>query len=100
MVLDALGFSKYFVFAAGSEKNGVRNTKAEVISYALEKTGAEKKSSVMVGDRMHDTVGAREAGIESIGALFGYGTEEELRAGGATYLARTPADILRIVCGE
>ena len=66
----------------------------------LEKTGAKKESAVMVGDRMHDTMGAREVGIDSIGALWGYGSEEELSSGGATHIARVPKEILEIACGE
>ena len=99
-ILENIGLSKYFSFIAGSEKDGGRGTKAEVISYVLEKTGAKKESAVMVGDRMHDTMGAREVGIDSIGALWGYGSEEELSSGGATHIARVPKEILEIACGE
>ena len=99
-ILESLGLMKYFSFAAGSEKDGGRGTKAEVISYVLEKTGTEKGSAVMIGDRMHDTEGARAAGLDSIGALWGYGSREELIGGGATYIAESPRDVAKIVCGE
>ena len=99
-ILENLGLDKYFSFAAGSEKDGGRGTKAEVISYVLNKTGAEAESAVMVGDRMHDTKGAFEAGVDSIGALWGYGSRTELLGGGATHLADAPEDVVRIVCGE
>jgi phosphoglycolate phosphatase len=54
----------------------------------------------MIGDRMHDTEGARAAGLDSIGALWGYGSREELIGGGATYIAESPRDVAKIVCGE
>ena len=99
-ILENLGLSKYFSFIAGSEKDGGRGTKAQVISYALCKTGTAKESAVMVGDRMHDTAGAAEAGVDSIGALWGYGSRTELEGGGATYIAYSPEEVLKIVCGE
>jgi phosphoglycolate phosphatase len=99
-ILENLGLAKYFSFIAGSLKDGGRGTKAEVISYVLQETGARKESAVMVGDRMHDTVGAREAGVDSIGVLWGYGSRAELCGGGAAHIANTPADVIKIVCGE
>lgn len=97
-ILENIGFSGYFDFAAGSLACGERGTKAEVIEYALAAVGAEKKSAVMVGDRMHDTFGASQAGIDSIGVLFGYGTRAELEANRATHIAATADDIFEIIC--
>jgi phosphoglycolate phosphatase len=47
----------------------------------------------MVGDREHDVLGAKEVGIASLGVLYGYGDEEELRGAGADHIARTPSEI-------
>ena len=43
----------------------------------------------MVGDRENDVMGAKENGLEVIGALYGYGTREELEEAGADYIAGT-----------
>ena len=43
--------------------------------------------TVMVGDRKHDVIGARENGLACIGVLYGYGSREELTAAGAAALA-------------
>jgi phosphoglycolate phosphatase len=68
---------------AGSELNGTRIKKSEVIRYALNKAGVEELSSaVMIGDRMHDILGAKETRIDSIGVLYGYGDYEELNSAG------------------
>lgn len=48
----------------------------------------------MIGDRLYDIEGAKEAGVDSIGVLYGYGSREELEGAGATYIAPTPYDIL------
>lgn len=97
-ILENLGIMQYFDFAAGSLKDGGRGTKAEVISYVLDKCGiTDLSSAVMVGDRMHDTDGAKAVGIDSIGVTFGFGTRKELEAHGSTHIAESADDIYRIV---
>ena len=54
----------------------------------------------MVGDRMFDMQGAVETGIPSIGVLYGYGDRQELINAGATLLADTPADVVKLLCRE
>ena len=44
----------------------------------------------MVGDRSYDVVGALATGVLPIGALWGYGTEEELKAAGCLHFANSP----------
>ena len=100
-IIERLGFSKYFDFISGSLADGGRGTKVEVIEYALASIGvADKKSAVMVGDRMHDIEGAKAVGIDSIGVLFGFGSREELAAHGATHIAATPASVYALIMGE
>jgi phosphoglycolate phosphatase len=51
----------------------------------------------MIGDRMHDILGAEKTGIDSIGVLFGYGTREELENAGADLLAQSVDDLRTIL---
>jgi len=37
-----------------------------------------RNTAVMVGDKSHDILGAREAGLRCVGVLYGYGTKEEI----------------------
>lgn len=100
-ILDDFAISRYFTYVAGSNMDGTRSRKAEVIAYALEAGKIQDLSSaVMVGDREYDIAGAKEVGIDTIGVLFGYGSRQELEAAGADYLAKQPGDIGPIVCGE
>ena len=48
----------------------------------------------MVGDRFYDIDGAKASGVDSAGAVYGFGTEEELKNAGATYILHTPDDLL------
>ena len=88
----------YFDFVAGATMNDVRNKKADIIRYALENCHiSDKSSAVMIGDREHDVLGAKENGLDSIGVLFGYGTYDELKNAGAAFIAETPMNIVKYV---
>ncbi len=87
-ILDHFGLAPYFVFVGGSELDGRRTKKAEVIGYVLDYMNIlSLQSAVMVGDRKHDILGAKAIGIDSIGVLYGYGDKGELVDAGADYLA-------------
>ena len=97
-ILEHFHLDGYFDFKAGASMDESRNKKGQVIAYALEGLGITDKSQVlMVGDREHDVLGARENGLDSIGILFGYGSREELETAGATYIAETVSDILKYI---
>jgi phosphoglycolate phosphatase len=82
-ILKRFDIFDYFSFIAGSESDGARVTKEEIIKYALTISGAPAENAIMVGDRSYDVIGARKNGVDFIGALFGYGGLEELKAAGA-----------------
>ena len=97
-ILRHFGLDKYFDFIAGATMDEKRVKKADVIAYALESCGiTDLFSAIMIGDREHDVLGAKEVGLESIGVLYGYGDLPELESAGATYIAENPGDILKIV---
>ena len=98
-ILEYFQIQKYFTYIAGSHMDGRRSKKYEVIAYALQTAGIRDLSSaVMVGDREYDIAGAKQAGIASIGVLFGYGSRQELERAGADHLASNVEEIRRIVC--
>lgn len=97
-ILEHFKISKYFIFVSGSELDGTRSLKSEVIRYALNQNNiTEVDKVVMVGDRRHDVEGAREEGIDSVGVLFGYGSYDELNNAGATYLANNIKELYEIL---
>ena len=90
-ILDHFDLMKYFDVVCGSELDGRRVKKGDVIAYALEQTAllenkakVNKSLAVMIGDREHDMIGAKENEIDAIGVLYGYGCIEEFRAHGAS----------------
>lgn len=96
-ILEHFGLMGYFDVVAGASMDEKRNKKGDVIRYAMEKGGFTAEDAVMVGDREHDVLGAKENGIASIGVLYGYGSEKELKDAGADYIAASVEDILKFL---
>ena len=66
--------------------------------YALmEAIGAEKSSTLFVGDSDVDILTGHNAGLPAMGALWGFRGRAELTAAGADALAAVPGDILAYV---
>ena len=80
----------------GSELDGRRTDKAQVIEEALRRMGVsreERGQVLMVGDRMHDIAGAKRCGIASLGVRFGYAQAGELEAAGADWIVDTVEEL-------
>ena len=75
-----------------------RSKKGDVIADAVSKLGIEDLSlAVMIGDREHDVLGAKQVGMDSIGVLFGYGDRDEHEKAGATYIVQSVQEILPLL---
>lgn len=96
-ILQHFNLYNYFDFVAGATMDEARNKKADVIQYAMESFNIEKSSAIMIGDREHDIIGAKENNLDSIGVLYGYGSHDELKNAGAMFLVEKPLDILEYV---
>lgn len=102
-ILEHFGLREYFELVGGADMEEIRVRKGEIIAYTLERLGVmpflshEKGGHpadvIMVGDREHDVLGAKENGLPCVGVLYGYGSEEELLAAGAKYLAASPEEL-------
>ena len=89
-ILDFFNLSRYFEVIVGSELDGTRSAKGEVIAEVLMQMKLENKDQcVMIGDRKHDIIGASENGIDSIGVTYGYGSQQELEHANATYIVHS-----------
>lgn len=98
IIAQHFGFGKYFDFIGGACMDGSRTDKYEVIEYVLDSCGIEDRESViMVGDRSHDMIGAKKAGIHSLGILYGYGARTELEGAGAELIAQTPREAAEMI---
>lgn len=88
-VIEHFQLTNYFEDIIGSNLNGTRIKKEEIIAHILQQNeGLNKEEVVMIGDRKHDIIDANHNGIASIGVLYGYGSENELIEVSATHIAK------------
>lgn len=94
-ILKHFQIADYFTAIVGSELDGRRTEKAEVIEEALRRMHLEEERDkvLMVGDRSHDVQGAISCGLQCIGVAYGYGSREELEKAGAVYIADSVEDL-------
>jgi phosphoglycolate phosphatase len=89
-IVQHFGLESYFRAIYGSELDGTRSNKCDLIAHLLRTEEISSHSAFMVGDRAHDVLGATANGVFPIGALWGYGSRDELIAAGATVLCEQP----------
>ena len=77
----------------GSELDGTRSDKAELIAYVLRQEGARAEDAIMIGDRLHDVSGAKKNGVFAVGILWGYGSREELEEAGADKIFESTVEL-------
>lgn len=94
-ILEYFDIKEYFDVIVGSELNGRRTNKADVIGEVIKQFGEEfdVNLAVMAGDRKYDVIGAREHGIRSIGVAYGYGGRNELTCAKADYIVESVSEL-------
>ncbi|WP_421932898.1 HAD hydrolase-like protein [Phenylobacterium sp.] len=90
---DHFGLRPYLAGVYGAELGGRFEDKADLIAHMIPAEGIDPAHAVMVGDRSYDMIAARANGLTAIGALWGYGSEVELREAGAHALCAAPRDL-------
>ena len=85
----------FYDFISAEDFKNNHSSKKDLINACIKFFGnPPKEEIIMIGDRFYDIDGAKAAGIDSAGAVYGFGTEEELTKAGATYILSTPNDLL------
>jgi phosphoglycolate phosphatase len=93
IVLKHFDIHQYFDIIMGSEMDGTRGTKEEVIGETLRLFRLDRlppaelaQQACMIGDRKYDIAGAKHFGLTAIGVTYGYGSKKELEEAGTDYL--------------
>ncbi len=97
-ILENFGILKYFKAVAGCSLEHEGETKADMIRMAMAKlnlTEEDKSHTLMIGDRKHDILGAKECGIKCIGVGYGFAAKGELEEYGADYIFDTVPGLLQ-----
>jgi len=92
-ILDRFALAPFFSATYGSELDGRFANKTDLIAKIIESERIEAKTAVMVGDRKHDIIAAKNNGIDSVGVAYGYGRPAELDAASPTHRASTVAEL-------
>jgi phosphoglycolate phosphatase len=92
-ILRYFDLEHHFDAAYGDELGGRFQDKADLVAHILRIEGLEAADCCMWGDRKHDVIAASRHGIPTIGALWGYGGADELRAAGAAALCESPSQV-------
>ena len=107
-VWDILKYFKldgYFDVVTGSELDGTRSRKEEVVEEALHRLELDgqpvsRENCVMVGDRRFDIEGGRQFQLTTVGVTYGYAAKGELEAAGADYIVKNPVQLTKLLLGE
>lgn len=95
-IIDYYDITKYFDVVVGAEFDGTRNEKEDVIAEVLRQV-PDVVSPVMVGDRMHDVIGAKKNNVPCIGVLYGYAAKGELEENGAVCVVGSVSELRNIL---
>jgi phosphoglycolate phosphatase len=97
-ILKYYQLADYFKEIVGANMDLTRTAKNEIIGYILSKNlNIDPNNCVMIGDRSYDIIGAQENQLDSIGVLYGYGSNEEMKEVKPTYMAETVDDLRKIL---
>lgn len=116
-ILTHFSIDSYFDAVVGSELDGRRTDKKEVVAEALRRLyekdaemaeiegtalfdAVKRKRTYMVGDRKFDIIGAKAEDVISVGVTYGYGSEEELLAEKPDFLAHSADELKEILMGN
>jgi len=98
-ILEHFKLIHFFQAVIGSELDGTRVEKTEVIKFVLS-TIEDRSRIVMIGDRKYDIMGARENQIDAIGVAYGYGSYDELEMAKPNYIVNTVSELKSALCKE
>jgi phosphoglycolate phosphatase len=87
----------HFVAIHGCELDGTREDKRDLIAHVVAEHGLDPSRTAMVGDRHVDMQAARLHGMTGIGALWGFGSRDELHGAGAHVLCESPAGLPSLI---
>jgi phosphoglycolate phosphatase len=102
LMLEHFNLIDHFDNVFGAVYDEERFTKAEILQHGLNKIGLDESGShdsnvVLIGDRLYDTVGAREVGTSCIGVSWGYADEGELEAENPAAIIHNPSELLETI---
>lgn len=98
-IVAHFGLAPYIECVYGAELRGRFDDKVELMGELIAVEKLDPAKCVMIGDRAQDMHAANAHGVDTVGALWGYGSREELVAAGARTLIADPAELVAALDG-
>lgn len=96
-ILEKFDLMHFFEFAGGADVEETRSEKAKIIDYVIQSANLSTQKSegkiLMIGDRLHDIIGAHKNGIPCCAVLWGYGDREEFAENKADFVIEKPEEL-------
>ena len=86
-------FARYFKVIYGSELDGTRTDKVDLIAHLVAEEKLDPNQTLMIGDRKHDLIGGQRNGLDVAAVGYGFGSYEELQAQAPTFHFATLAEL-------
>lgn len=96
-ILWHFNLHKYFTGIVGSNLDNTRTDKSEVIAHVVSTYNLQPVNSIMVGDRKHDIIGAKNNSMRSIAVTYGYGSLEEISLHNPDFIVNSSNELKSIL---
>lgn len=98
-ILDHFDLAKHFDACHGADLAGTRSDKETLVRTALADGSLDAAAAWMIGDREHDVLAARAAGVRSVGVTWGFGSQQELREAAPDHTIDSPGALVTLFGG-
>ena len=103
-ILEHFELDSFFCVIEGASQDTSKDNKTAVMKAALSHFSCDTKKVLMIGDREHDLIGAKNCGLDAVSVLYGYGTMEEYQEFSPVYIAKNVQELtewlLKACCSQ
>ena len=96
-ILETLGLSKYFTEIYGGDSFKEKKPNPLPVFEIMKKFSLKKAEVIMVGDGTNDILVGKNAGIKTIGVLYGYSSLEQVKELAPDFIAKDTNEIIKII---
>ncbi len=95
-ITDGLDLSHFFTLFIGGDTFEVKKPYADGIEYIIKHSGIKKEKTVMIGDGKNDILAAKNAGVASIFATYGFSKKDIIINLQPDFMINDPLELLDI----
>lgn len=99
-LLERADMTGHFDVICGTGVGSINAQKWEVVQEAMRQLGAERDSTVLIGDTKYDVIGAHRCGIPCITVRYGYAAAGELEEAGADRIVEGLDELEELLLGQ